>query len=126
MSPSRLIAIGVSCLVGYVVGGYVGLYVILSSRGFDNPLETELLFATIGIGSTLGYLASLVTDPNRSEDWVSLLIVTVAVSGIGLVTLLVIEEASPIQVGLIGMALSAAVAVTAGRAEGSVSIRGAG
>lgn len=79
MSPSRLIAIGVSCLVGYVVGGYVGLYVILSSRGFDNPLETELLFAT-----------------------------------------------SPIQVGLIGMALSAAVAVTAGRAEGSVSIRGAG
>lgn len=115
MSSGRTVGIAAAALAGFAAGVYLGLFVVLATVNWRRSFETQIVLATVGLGTLVAVGAAVLAAPDSSRMW---RLMAVGASSVGLVSaiILVLVEADPVQLVVVGVVEVGAVTVAAGRA----------
>ena len=108
MSGGRTLGIAVASIVGFAVGVYLALYLVLATMDWGQPFEPELLVLTITLSTALATLAGVLVAPRRGEMWKPMAIGASAVGLISLIVLLLVET-DPVAMIFVGILETGAI-----------------
>ncbi len=103
-----MLGMGVASIIGFALGIYLALYLVLASMDWSQPFENELILLAVAVSTALAALGGVLVAPRRGQMWKPIVVGASAVGLISLVVLLLIE-ADPVALILVGLGESMAI-----------------
>lgn len=110
MTAARTAGMAIAVATGFLAGTYGGFYVVLATMSWDQPFETQIVPATVGLATMLAIAGGVAVAPNKADAWKPMSITGLGVGVISVIALLLVE-ADPIL--LIAVGLGEVVAIVA-------------
>lgn len=95
-------------MVGFALGVYLALYLVLAAVEWGQPFEAELIVLAIALSTALATLGGVVVAPRRREMWKPMAIGASTVGILSLVVVLLVEP-DPVAMILVGIVETGAV-----------------